>query len=265
MRVIGQESRSVRSSYSAMLVVALAACFHDAPAPVQPARTAAPARATTRSMDQLLQAMAQLAIMNPARFPKLGEPAFIEPPREAELAWITDHTIPMQTRLENASKFNALSIAIMLGYAFEDPAVPDLAKLKDSAETVGWMAANTRQLARYMTVLLYEIRPTFSRTDPSFPLKVEGAKQMEAGAFDLLSGALITLRARRAELTARRDLIEVWARHGSTYRHVWRPERCAQLAEQLRSVRSEEHDIEIQRMMDQLAAHLQDCKGPLLE
>jgi hypothetical protein len=195
--------------------------------------------------------------------PRAGDPEFLEPPIERELGWINDRAIPLAQRLEQGQALFEDSKAIMRRYGERDLAdvANDPERASDSAETVRWMESVVRQFGRLTSALVDEFLPTLSPQDPTYAVRIEGLDKVRIGSSGMLQGGLITLRARRSPLPARRHLAAAWRLHAPRYAAIWQPAQCAQLVAWIREVSGTESDPALRADLDAVATSLGSCAG----
>lgn len=271
----------IRSKPAAALLVstllAAVACSQgDAPAagprPEASGPAAAPPREASRPADggdgaemaaAVRRFVAAIAPLEDAALPALGQPAFLEPPDEPQLAWINDGALPLTGRMERAMALYDDTRAILHRYAGRDTAraAADPARAVDSGESLRWSAAAVRLLGRISSALLDEFLAALPPDDPKRAARLQGLETMRAGAAGMLRGTLITLGARRADLAGRRGLAAAWRAHATRYAALWTAEQCGQLAPGLREVLAAEQDPELRTHLEELSARLASCSG----
>lgn len=235
------------------------------PVPATPAASpAAESPHKLRAPDELLRdvARARAAVESvSAQPPRADQPGFTTPPRERELAWINDRSIPLDRRLNQAMSLYDDSKVLMKRYAASDLAAArkDLSRAADGTESLLWAASVIRQFGHMSTALTTELIDTLSPSDPSYPARMAGVGKMRIGAEGMLRGALITLSARRSKLADRRRLTSAWNAHADDYTRLWQPSDCAGLAPAVKSVLDSETDSAIRRDLGVLSARLAAC------
>jgi hypothetical protein len=240
------------------ILVLLAGCASSgqagaasAPLPQRiPPATAAPI--AIRPPDELRAAVAEYR--NRPELPRLADPGFLDPPREAELAWIDDRTSPLDQRLKLAMALYDDTKAIAKRYVPFDRA-------RDSTEGLRWIESTIRQFGHLTSAMVDEFLPGLSPTDPSYAQRLEGLEGMRLGAAGMLQGALITLRAQRSELPERRQLAAAWREHAPRFARLWRQAQCDQLAASLREVAASQTDRVIRQELTETAAAMAACTG----
>jgi len=214
----------------------------------------APPELPPRARDDLTQAVSDFAAESAT--PPLGDPAFLVPPREAELDWINDTGAPMQDRMERALALYDDSKSIMKRYV---PAA--VAEGADTPESLFWSEAVIRIFGRICTVIVDEFIPTLSEQDPSYATRMNGLTKMGDGAFLMVRGSMITLNARRAPLESRRRLAAAWRMHAPRYGGLWRADRCVQLVQWVRDVVTSEKDATLRADLEAVATAFGACRG----
>lgn len=217
------------------------------PAGASPAATELPPRAP----EDLAQQVSDFAA--DAATPPRADAAFVLPPREDEIEWITDATAPLQGRIERAMGLFDDSTAIMKRYGTRSSA--------DSAEALLWSEAVIRVFGRIVGVMVDEVIPALSETDPQYASRMEGISKMHDGAFAMLQASIDTLKARRSPLDGRRRLAAVWRLYGPRYAGLWQAHRCAQLNEWIRETIAREDDPGLRGDLEALATALGSCRG----
>nr|MBA3817791.1 hypothetical protein [Deltaproteobacteria bacterium] len=124
-----------------------------------------------------------------------------------------------------------------------------------------WSAGLVRELAALAAVLVGEVLPTRSPSDPSYQTRLDGLATMGRGALDMLRGTVVTLRAARSQLDERRQLAQVWSDHAADFARLWTAEQCAELRGSLQEAYAQERDAAIQASLHRLRAGLERC-GP---
>jgi hypothetical protein len=219
-----------------------------------------------RGRDALLRQVRDFRSVVVARqddaLPGVGGGEFVVPPREAELEWLGDRSIPLQERLEVGMQLFDDSKLIGMRYAGFDLTDGSMnLTAGDSAEAVLWIESAIRQFAHLTAALLDEFVPTLSPDDPKYAVRMEGLDKVQVGAFGMVRGSLITLGARRTPLVARRRLAEAWSAHAATYVRLWNPEQCKQLGAWTAEVAEGEADAAIEGDLAALAGQLEGCGG----
>jgi hypothetical protein len=235
----------------------------EAAAPAPPP-AAAPA-AAPRTEAQVLEAVSAFAaaVKDQAddALPARDSAAFVAPPSEAEIAWLNDRELPLERRLDSAMKLSESCRAIARRYAARDVArgAADPARAADSPEAMLWAATIVRQLGRVSVVMLDEVVPTLSTTDPGYAIRMQGLDQMRDGAVTMLRGTFITLAARRASAADRQIVTSAWRAHAARYTQLWGAERCRQVLAVVRPVLDSETDAALRDDLTALAAEVETC------
>jgi hypothetical protein len=238
----------------ATLLLVAVACSKPAPAPAPTA---------PRSREELAKQIRGFAALVKTTLPSIGDPAFVRPPTDEELAWVNDRRLPVGDRIAWGSGLYDDEVAILQAYTdpllAEAQAHPDTAK--DTPEDLTWSEACIDSFARLTDLMLDEFLPSVSRTDGSFETRLDGAKKMAAGALTMLQGTLVTLNARRVDVAARRHLLAVWSAHVASFRKLWSADDCAKIQGWLSTVVPAEKDPALTRGLQDLGAAMQGCHG----
>jgi hypothetical protein len=238
----------------ATLLLVVAACSKAQPVAAAPA---------PRSREELTNQIRAFAARVKTAPPSIGDPAFVRPPTDEELAWVNDRHLPVGDRIAWASDLFDDERTIL--HAYTDPLAAELLThpdtVKDTPEDLAWTEACVVSFARLTDVMLDEFLPSVSRTDGKYENRIAGAKQMAAGGRTLLQAGLIVLRARRVDLPARRHLLAVWTAHIASFRKLWSAEDCAAIQGWLSEVVLTETDPALTRGLEDLAAAAQGCHG----
>ena len=238
----------------ATLLLVVAACSKAQPVAAAPA---------PRSREELTNQIRAFAARVKTAPPSIGDPAFVRPPTDEELAWVNDRRWPVGDRIAWASDLYDDEVAIL--HAYTDPllaeaqAHPDTAK--DTLEDLAWSEACIDSFAHLTDLMLDEFLPSVSRTDGSFETRLDGARKMAAGALTMLQGTLVTLNARRVDVAARRHLLAVWSAHVASFRKLWSADDCAKIQGWLSTVVLAEKDPALSRGLQDLGAATQGCHG----
>jgi hypothetical protein len=247
-------------SWVVVAVVAIQGCkSHDDRAPVVrsagSAVSALPVAGEPRTPDAIVRAVtayrAKIAAGTP---PAPGEPSFLAPPMETDLAWISDRSTPFAQRMDAAMQLTEDSKAIMRIYAEADQG------LRDGSGTLRWNESVIRQLARVTAVLVDEFLPTLSKDDPTYQVRLGGLTKMGEGSMEMLRGALITLRAQRSDLVDRQRVAAAWSDHIGTYVTLWARAQCDQLVTSVQEAAAADRDPAIVASLRTVQAKLASCQ-----
>lgn len=223
-----------------------------------------PAPDHVRSPDELAQQIHAFADkVHGGALPSAREPAFVPPPTDRELAWINDRSRPLDHRISVAMDINDDLRMIVHAYTDRDVAegTAHPATAHDSFESVVLGEALVEAFAHLDDAMLDEFLPSVSRTDGKYQSRLAGLEQMEAGALEMMHGALITLQARRVPVAWRAGIVAVWRDHMDSYRKLWTAEDCKTIQSWLAPVVLTETDRGLTSALQELAARVQDCPG----
>lgn len=227
------------------VALAIVACSKEPPAPP-------PVRAQAELTRQVT---AFATLVHGGTLPALGDARVVRPPSEAELAWIVDRTQALAPRLNSAlALFDQMRTVI---HAYADR---DVAAGKDSPESLAWFLANAVGNADLIDVLIDEFLPTIVH-DEKYQKRIDGLKQVEAGAVGSLQGMLITVGARRVDVATRVHILDVWHAHAASYRKVWSADDCTKLAGMVAMIQLGEKNASINEGLARLAKDLENCHG----
>lgn len=247
----------------AVAVLAAVGCRAREPAAEAEPAPAVPADAApVRDPEAVIAAVAayKARIAQPP-LPAIGAAGFVEPPGEAELAWIADRATPLDGRLGRALALFDDTKAVMKAYGQVDLAA-GFANAVDGPATLRWSESSVRQMGVFAAVILDELVPTLDPANPDTARRMGGLAKMGQGAATMLQGALITLRARRADLDARRRLVDAWRDHARSYARLMTDAQCAPLRGWIGEVRDDERDATIRAALGELATGLARCTAP---
>jgi hypothetical protein len=245
-------------------IVALApAQAHDACA--APASPRSESSRPARKMDDLIRIteafLARITATAPILLPSRGRADFVEPATEAEIAWINDRSQPLDQRVGQAMRLFDATKAVVRAYVDRDVSryASDRAHAGDSTEALVWSESAVRQYGRLADALVDELLPTVAATDTTYHARLEGLAKAGVGAFGMLQGTLITLRARRSDLEARRRLMAAWRDHAASFAKLWQPSQCSQLGTWLTEILGAEKDAVLIDSMRVVASGLSSC------
>jgi hypothetical protein len=216
-----------------------------------------------RTPDELVAATSAFrAKVTTGTLPGAADPAFVAPPSEAELAWVTDRSLPLAQRVETALKLTGDLPVIMRAYAERDAraALASPATARDSTEMLRWTEPMIRLLGPLGTVLVEEFMPTVPKDDPSYAVRLEGAKKIGSGSTEMMRGGLVTLKAQRSELRDRQLLADAWSDVIGTYAKHWDVAQCDGLVPLVREVAAIERDPAIAASLRTILVQLAQCQ-----
>jgi hypothetical protein len=258
-------SGSLLASTLALALVIGCSTGGPAVAPPPDRVNAAHAALGLRSRTELVRAveasLASLPAQPSEELPRLGEPSFLLPPREAEVGWIDDPAIPLAERLGSALTVSEGGRTILQRYVARDAArrAADPARASDSAESLLWVESVVRVFGRLATALVVEFLPTLSPADPTYATRVAGLDKMRDGAMSMLRGGLGILQAQEVSLAERRRVSGAWRAYADRYARLWDAPRCAVLAPLVRGGASAATDRSIADDLGALATALDAC------